>query len=256
MSTDPNVVEIVSVLRILTAQLVLSDDLDDALGRLAETSADLLLGDCSCGVTVVTPEGITTAASSSGLPELLAKVQYDTGGGPCMSAIQGREMTVAQDLRHEDRWQDWTARAVEYGVLGVLATPVDIDDQIVGALSLYSGEVDQFSPEVELTAMLLAEHAGLLIGGVLDRSRHNSQSADLAAALADGATLNRAVGIVMAQRSCGPQQALDVLHSASATLRVPLGAIAERLVDTVASRSMPPQQHRTRGQTAIAHASM
>jgi GAF domain-containing protein len=239
MSTAPHIVEIVSILRLLTAQLVGSDDLDEALTRLAETASDLILGVSSCGVTVVRPTGVTTAGSSSDLPELLAKVQYDIRDGPCMTAIQGREMTVAQDLRHEDRWPEWTGWAVRHGVCGVLATPVEIDDQTVGAISLYAAEPNRFSADVELTTMLLAEHAGLLMGGVLDRSRLSSQTAELTAALGDGESVNRAIGIVMAQRSCPAEQALDVLRKAAATLRLPLAAIAERLVDTVAHRAMP-----------------
>jgi GAF domain-containing protein len=193
-------------------------------------------------VTVIRPTGVTTAASSCGLPELLAKAQHDTGDGPCVSAIRERSVTVAQDLRYETRWPGWTAWAVDHGVRGVLTAPVDIDDQVVGALSLYTMEPDRFSPDIELTAMLIAEHAGLLIAGVLDRSRLSSQTAELTEALGDGETVNRAIGIVMGQRSCGAEDALEVLQAASTTLRIPLTAVAERLVDTVASRALPPRQ--------------
>jgi GAF domain-containing protein len=242
MSTDLHVVEIVSILRILTAQLVVSDDLDDALGRLAETAAGLISGPASCGVTVIRPDGVTTAASSSGLPELLAKVQYETGDGPCMTAIRHREILVCQDLDREERWPGWTERAREQGVRGVLAAPVDIDDQVVGAVSIYAEQPDRFPPDVELTTMLLAEHAGLLIAGVLDRSRMADRTAELTAALGDGEAVNRAIGIVMAQRGCPAEQALEVLTQASHTLRLPLAAVAERLVDTIASRAMAPRQ--------------
>ena len=242
MSSDLHVVEIVSILRMLTAQLVVSDDLDDALGRLAETTADLIDGSASCGVTVIRPDGVTMAASSSGLPELLDKVQTQTGDGPCLTAIRNREIVVCQDLDFEQRWPDWTARAREYGVRGVLSAPVDIDDQVVGAVNIYAVQPDRFPPDVELTTMLLAEHAGLLIAGVLDRSRRADRNAELTAALGDGEAVNRAIGIVMAQRGCPAEQALAVLSQASNTLRLPLAAVAERLVDTIASRAMPPRQ--------------
>ncbi|MBT8224100.1 MAG: GAF and ANTAR domain-containing protein [Dactylosporangium sp.] len=241
MVTDLHVVEIVSVLRMLTAQLVISDDLDDALARLAETAADLVHGPCSCGVTVIRPCGVSTAASSSDLPERLAAVQSDTGDGPCLSAIQQREMTVSQDLCLEDRWPGWTAWALKHHLRGVLVAPIDIDDQVIGALGLYAAHPDRFGPDVELTAMLLAEHAGLLLGGVLDRGRLATRTAELTAALGDGEIVNRAIGIVMAQRGCSAEYGLDVLCQASTTLRLPLAAVAERLVDTVSRRGMSPR---------------
>ncbi len=242
MGAELHVVEIVAVLRTLTAQLVVSDDLDDALERLAETAADLIHGPASCGVTVVRAGSAATAASSSGLPELLAKLQYDLGDGPCLTAIRNREMALSQDLGRERRWSEWTARALEHDVHGVLALPVDIDDQVIGALNLYAGEPDRFPPDIELMAMLLAEHAGLLMAGVLDRSRLASRTAELTAALGDGEAVNRAIGIVMAQRGCSADDALEVLRQASTTLRLPLAAVAERLVDTIASRAAPPRQ--------------
>lgn len=242
MSADLHVVEIVAVLRMLTAQLVVSDDLDDALGRLAVTAADLVQCPSSCGVTVIGPDGVNTAASSSGLPDMLAKVQYETGDGPCMTAIQNREVTVSQDLRAEDRWHGWTAWAVDHGVRGVLTAPVDIDDQIIGAVSLYTAEPGRFAPDVELTMMLLAEHAGLLLAGVVDRNRLTTRTAELTAALGDGEVVNRAIGIVMAQRGCTAEQGLDVLCAASSTLRLPLAAVAERLVETISRRAIPPRQ--------------
>lgn len=246
MGAELHVVEIVAVLRMLTAQLVVSDDLEHALSRLAETAADLIAGPASCGVTLVGAGEARTAASSSGLPELMSKIQYAANDGPCLAAIQGREMILSQDLRHEQRWPDWIEQALNHGVRGVLAVPVDVDDEVIGALTLYAAEPDRFPPDVELTAMLLAEHAGLLIAGVLDRSRLASRTAELTAALGDGETVNRAIGIVMAQRSCSAENALEVLRQAAATLQLPLTAVAERLVDTITSRAMPPPRQTVR----------
>lgn len=248
MNTDLHVVEIVAVLRLLTAQLVVSETLDEALNSLAGTATDLVDGQAWCGVTVIRTGEVSTAASSHDLPILLDKAQLEIGEGPCLEAIRSREMLLSQDLENETRWQQWSRRAFGYGVRGVLSLPVNIDDQVLGALNIYAGAPDRFPPSVELTAMLLAEHAGLLVSGVLDRSRLASRSAELTAALGDGEAVNRAIGIVMAQRSCTAEDALDVLRAAAETLRIPLAAVAERLVDTVASRAIPvrrqPQDQR------------
>ncbi len=49
--------------------------------------------------------------------------------------------------------------------------------------------------------------------------------------------MERAIGIVMAQRGCPPDQALRHLHEAATQLGVGLPAVAERLVRTVGSRT-------------------
>ena len=56
-------------------------------------------------------------------------------------------------------------------------------------------------------------------------------------ALTKGSGKSMAIGIVMAQRGCGAEDALDVLRQASTRLRVPLTEVADRLVTAIASRS-------------------
>lgn len=238
-ASDPlRFVETIALLRRLTAQLVVSTDLDEALRQLTATAADLVSGRGWCAMTVIRAGGPTTAAASGTLPVELDEAQYRFGDGPCLTAIRTREMVLVVDLATDSRWPQWRDHALGQDVRGVLAVPVDIDDHVLGALNLYADDPDGFPPGVELAAMLVAEHAGLLLSAVLDRTRLTGVTADLTAALGDGETVNRAIGILMAQRSCSADAALDVLQRAATTLRLPLPTIAARLVDTVATRSM------------------
>ena len=56
-------------------------------------------------------------------------------------------------------------------------------------------------------------------------------------ALGDGETVNRAIGIVMAQRACSAEAALDVLLDTANQLHLPLWTVTERLVDTITNRA-------------------
>jgi GAF domain-containing protein len=230
-------VEIVALLRELTAQLIASQDLDQALDHLTRTTAGLVDGPAWCGVTLVRAGGPTTAAASEPLPANLDQAQYRAGDGPCLLAVRSREMVLVEDLAAEQRWPDWCRHALDSGVRAVLSVPIDIDDHIVGALNLYAGRVAGFPPDLELTAMLVAEHAALLLAAVLDRSRLAGLTEDLRSALGDGETVNRAIGIVMAQRGCSAEDALEVLRQAATRLHQPLSLVAERLVETIAQRA-------------------
>jgi transcriptional regulator with GAF, ATPase, and Fis domain len=229
-------VEIAAVLRELTAQLIASDDLDDALVRLVDTTADLIEGPSWCGVTLIRAGGPSTAAASVGLPDL-GEDQYRTGEGPSIQAIRTREVVLSADLSKDTRWPEWSARARDGGVHGVLVAPVDIDEQVIGALTLYAGMPDRLTPDVSFTALLVAEHAQLLLAAVLDRDRQATLTADLAEALGDGETVNRAIGIMMAQRGCSAETALEVLQETAIRVNLPLAQISKRLVDTIANRS-------------------
>jgi GAF domain-containing protein len=235
--TELHVVEIFAMLRQLTAQLIASDDLDEALCHLVDTAAGLVDGEAWCGVTLVRTGEPCTAAASPGLPAKIDEEQYTTGDGPSMHAMSTRQVVMSRDLTTETRWPLWLERAQAGGVFGVLAVPVDIDEQVIGALSLYAADPDRLTPDLGLTAMLVAEHASLLLAAVLDRSRLTSLAAELTEALGDGEMVNRAIGIVMAQRACTAEAALDVLRETATRLRLPLWTVAERLVNTITSRA-------------------
>ena len=121
-----------------------------------------------------------------------------------------------------------------------MAVPVDIDSHALGALTVYAASAGGFTTDVGLTAMLVAEHAGLLLSAVLDRGRradiHAELTSALTEALTDGETVNRAVGIMMVQRACSAEAALEVLRGTATRLGLPLTAVAQRLVETVEQR--------------------
>jgi GAF domain-containing protein len=232
-----HVVEIAALLRELTARLIASEDLDNALEALVTTTARAVPGRSWCGITLIRAGAPSTEAASSPLPAEVDEIQYRTGDGPALAAIRDREMVIVGELRTETRWPRWCGVASGNGVEGVLSMPLDIDDHVIGALNLYAGEPNAFSADVQLAAMLVAEHAGLLLATVLDRGRLAGLAADLADALASGESVNRAIGIVMAQRGCRGEEALDVLLQASVTLRAPLHEVADRLVSAIGNRS-------------------
>ncbi|WP_341715974.1 GAF and ANTAR domain-containing protein [Micromonospora sp. FIMYZ51] len=226
------VLETAALLRELTAGLLAMEDFDEALAALVRITRDALVGVSWCGFTALRagePAGVAASDSRfSGLDDL--RYGADT---PAMDAIRRREMVGAEDLDAERRWPDWTARARELGVHGVISAPVDIDEQVIGAVNLYAGESDALTTGHQLTAMLLAEHAGLLLAAVRDRQRRAAQAGEQDAALLGDGVIGQAVGVIMTQRGCPAEDALEVLRSAAESLSIPLREVAERLVSTV-----------------------
>ncbi|MGC5020033.1 ANTAR domain-containing protein [Micromonospora sp. DT47] len=226
------VLETAALLRELTAGLIAVDDFDEALAQLVRIARDAVPEVTWCGFTALRagePAGV--AASDPGLAEL-----DDLRHGPdspAMCAIRRREMTIAEDLDTDDRWPGWTVRARGLGVRGVISAPVDVDEQVIGAINLYAGAAGALATRHQLTAMLLAEHAGLLLAAVRDRARQAAQAGELDGSLLGEGVVGQAVGVIMTQRGCPAPEALDVLRSAASSLDIPLREVAERLVATV-----------------------
>ncbi|MFC4147787.1 GAF and ANTAR domain-containing protein [Micromonospora mangrovi] len=224
--------ETAALLRELTAGLIAVTNFDEALTELVRIARDAVDGVTCCGFTALRagePAGV--AASDPALAEL-----DDLRHGPdspAMSAIRRREMITAQDLGQESRWPVWTARARGLGVGGVISAPVDVDEQVIGAINLYGGAAAPLTARHQLTAMLLAEHAGLLLAAVRDRERRTAQAGELDSSLLGEGVVGQAIGVIMTQRGCPAPEALDVLRSAASSLDIPLREVAERLVITV-----------------------
>lgn len=230
------VLETAALLRELTAGMITTDDLDEALDHLARTSRHAVPDETWSSVTLLRSGEPASVAASDPRAHALDEMQYRGVGGPSMTAIQRREIILSEDLRMERRWPRWRPHALSRGVAGVLSAPVDVDDHVVGAINLYAAEPGVLTAPLQLTAMLLAEHAALLLAAVRDRSQQADVLGELDETLARGEMISQAIGVMMTQRRCPAEEALHVLRAASTALALPLHDVAERLVSSVNSR--------------------
>jgi ANTAR domain/GAF domain len=231
-----HLVEIVAALKEITAFTTTANSLPEAVEGLAKSLGDILPGDVRCGVTVVS-EGTPAVFASAGVPdEILDETRYE-GHGPCLNAIRTRDIVLRQELSGPGPWPAWSAAAHRHGIRGVLCYPFDVDTLTLGAISLYAERPDALTDDVPVVAMLVADHAGLLLRV---RRQQVSQEELVARSIQAGAAdavVERAIGIVMAQRGCSPEQALRHLQDAATHLGVEVTEVAQRLVQTITNRS-------------------
>jgi hypothetical protein len=109
---------------------------------------------------------------------------------------------------------------------------------VCGALNLYYTTAASLTVPALRTGLLAAEQAGLLFGAVVDRSRDRAHIERLrSGADRDRSAVDRAVGILMAQRGCDEQQAFTVLEEAADAAGSDVASVAAKLVSTVAARA-------------------
>lgn len=228
-------VETAALLREITAGMIASTGLDDALNRLADTFRNTLPGVRWSSVTVLRAGEPAAVAASDPATRDVDDLRPGAEG-PALTAIRTRDLVLAGDLQADDRWPAWKRRALAAGIRGVLCAPVDVDDQVIGAISLYADQPAALAAQ-QLTAMLAAEQAGLLLTVVRDRDRRTGHDAGSGDGVGD--IVGQAIGVVMTQRRCSATAALRVLRDASASLSIPLRDVAQRLVASVGGPDRP-----------------
>jgi GAF domain-containing protein len=219
----PHPVELAGLLHELSLRLLGADDLPRALTRLAGFAAGAVPGTLRCSVVLIGEQAPLTHAASGAEGQAFDDLQYAVGRGPGLDAARTRELVTVQNLPDDRRWPELGECARAHGVHSVAAIPIDVQRSSVGSLSVFVGQTRGINPDLLLTAMAIVNQAEVLLGELRRRE-----------ALCEGATVDRAVGVIIAQRGCGVHQAYDVLRETSQRLGLDYSAVAERLIAAAA----------------------
>lgn len=141
----------------------------------------------------------------------------------------------------ETRWGDYPAHLIASGVHSTLSLPLIADGQRVGALKLYASEPEAFTPTYERAATIFAASASGAIGTALRLAHQVALTEQLKTALSSRAVIDRAIGILIRDRRCGPDEAFDVLRAASQGRNVKLRLVAEEMVAAMSRKPRPGQ---------------
>jgi GAF domain-containing protein len=117
-------------------------------------------------------------------------------------------------------------------VLSVLAVPLIVADQPVGAVNLYSKTSRGFSESDEETALLFSEQAAVACANSEVYWRTYSLTEHLREALESRDTIGQAKGILMARRNCTSDEAFEALRKVSQRRNVKLREIADKVIYT------------------------
>jgi putative methionine-R-sulfoxide reductase with GAF domain len=200
-------------------------DVATMLDRMSALAVETIDGAQHCGVTVVEVHEVRTAGASDDIPRRVDQIQYDTGQGPCLQAIQDHEVFETGDIAADERWPSFAARAVEEtGIRSVLAFRLYCAEHTMGALNLYSRDVNGFDDEDRHVGSVFAAHAAVALSNA-------RQVGNLERALETRDVIATAKGLLMARSDISDDQAFDILRRASQRTNVKLRVIAQGLVD-------------------------
>ncbi|WP_305787350.1 GAF and ANTAR domain-containing protein [Symbioplanes lichenis] len=200
--------------------------LEETLDAIVTVAAQTVPGAEHAGLTVVRRRReVSTEAATDELVHEVDRAQYETGQGPCLTSTYERRTVRLTDMAAEDRWPDFSRRALDLGVRSMLSIQMYVRQDDMGALNLYSARADNFGDESEDVGLLLAAHAAIAMAGA--RREH-----DLTLALSTRDAIGQAKGILMERHKITGDQAFHLLVRASQHANVKLADIARYLVDT------------------------
>ncbi|MGJ9372581.1 ANTAR domain-containing protein [Nesterenkonia sp. CF4.4] len=195
------------------------------LELVVAAAIELIPGAEEASLSVVTGrEEVATMAPSSELLRRLDDLQAELSEGPCLEAIYSERTIRVSEMASEDRWPDFAGRATEAGVGSMLAFQLYVVGDNLGALNLYSSQVEAFDADSERVGLIVASHAAVALADA-------QQVSQLHEAMQSRDVIGQAKGILMERYKITGHQAFLLLAKASQHSNKKLQALAEELVE-------------------------
>lgn len=206
--------------------------------RVAECAAEVVPGCEESGVLLRGHRGSLLPAAHTG-PEVAAvdESQCVLVEGPCfdpgldlgLDPALDRGPRLEPDLERGEAWPNWSAVAVGHGLRSVLALPLRLDGEDLGALTLYARRRAAFDERSIAWASVFAAHAAQAL-------RHLRTVTGLRAALESRHDIGIAQGVVAVRYDVSYEEAFAVLHRYSNESNTKLRDLARQVKQ---ERSLP-----------------
>jgi GAF domain-containing protein len=218
--------------------LVLAEhDLIATVTWVAELARDRSGADMA-GITVVL-DGMPRSWTYTD-PETLPidDVQYEAGRGPCLEAVRAQVPVRIDDTATDERWPEFDKEACAHGVISILSLPISVhSDSAFGAFNLYSRRRAQFVGQPDYALSQFVDQAAVLLLNARDFWDARQRAEGLQVALQSRATIEQAIGILMAPGGRTPEEAFQLLVRASQRENRKLREIAADIVQRTSGRA-------------------
>ena len=210
----------------LARTLSAESGLEDTLQAMTSGSVHSVPGADYAGISLVHgKQHVESVAATDELVRKADEAQGALGEGPCLDAIWEQKTVSVADMQEERRWPKFAPQALELGVRSMLSFQLYTDGRNLGALNLYSREVNAFGEESLHIGLLFATHAAVALRGVQNEKQ-------LLRAVESRDTIGMAKGILMERHKITGDQAFDLLVRGSQTAHLKLNDVADLLVRT------------------------
>ncbi|MFC0680290.1 GAF and ANTAR domain-containing protein [Lysobacter korlensis] len=216
----------------LADTLVAGYDVVELLQGLVDSCAELL--DVSAaGLLLADADGhLELVASTSEENRLVEAMQVAAAAGPCIESFRTGSVVSLPDVRDAPpEWPDFQRACIENGFASVYAIPLRLRDTTIGTLNLFRPAPGPLNDRDAQAAQALADMA--TIGILHERTWREADTvrAQLQAALTSRIVIEQAKGVLAQTHRIPVDDAFLVLRRYARDHQLPLGEVAQRLVD-------------------------
>jgi GAF domain-containing protein len=214
----------------------------DLLNDVAEFAVQAIPGVDGAGVTLVDADSCLPRAEAwAATPQFVRDIdalQYGVlNEGPCVTCMRSRRPTVSGSIGSDDRWPHFGGHVARMGVHSVLALPLMIADQVIGAINAYAYQRDAFAEHAVQLGAQFAGPAAVSVFNAQLLASAQERTDRLQRALKSRAVIDQAIGIIRSRSGASSEAAFDRLTKLSQSENVKLNVVAERLVEEAARRA-------------------
>ncbi|MGO8874976.1 MAG: ANTAR domain-containing protein [Acidimicrobiales bacterium] len=209
--------------------------LGDTLLRVAQLACQAAPAGFA-GITMLVEGKPRTGVYTDPTSPELDENQYITGAGPCLDAFRHREVFRIDSTLEDTRWPDFARAAAAAGIHSTLSVPLMGRDECLGALNLYAHPSHAFGDKSAERVQRFADHASIVLVNAQVYWDARLLSENLTQAMNSRATIDYAIGIVMAAGGHSPEEAFQILARASQRENRKLREIAADIVERASKR--------------------
>ena len=201
----------------LAGILVSEQNVEGILRQVLELACGAMSGGDEGGITLLEADGPSTAIATSDAALRVDRSQYDAStGGPCLDAYRRQEILRIDSTASDVRWPEFAATAAAHGL---------------GAMNIYCRRENGFTAEDQRLAASLGACASVTLGNARICWRASRLAEQLRETLASRGLIDKATGVLMAQRRCSAEQAFHLLAAAAQRNRLSLDEVAADLIE-------------------------
>jgi GAF domain-containing protein len=223
---------------------------DEILSQVAQFAVQAIPGADGAGVTLTHPRDpdsgddlrIQAWSVTAEFIQTIDTLQYEKlVEGPCITCIRSGRPAVSGSLGSDRRWPRFGGSVARMGVHSVLALPLFVGDQVIGAINSYAHGRDAFTEHAIQLGSQFAGPAAVSVYNAQLLANTRLRTTQLQQALRSRAVIDQAIGIIRSRSGSTAQEAFDRLTRISQREHLKLADVAEHLVDEAVRRARARQ---------------
>jgi transcriptional regulator with GAF, ATPase, and Fis domain len=221
-------------------------EFERSLRRIADRGLAALSPADGVGLAILQDGKLDHLAATARFVADIDDAQYGTMQGPCVTAATENRTVIAGSMIEEDRWPALRAEIARVGVHSALSIPLTVSEQVIGTLNVYARERDAFDPDAAARAERYAEPAAVALQRASVARRARLVTEYLGAAVERRRTINRTVGLLMAQDGVEAAEAMAMIEATSRARSQQVETVAQAIWDErIEFACLPPSDDAT-----------